>query len=291
MTILITGSTGTIGTHLIEHLSDKGVSLHALTRDPTRARFKEGVTPVAGDMLDIDSMRRALSNANTLFLLNAVTPQELSQALLTMNLAREAGIQRVVYLSVFNGKAFTNVPHFAAKNTVEQMIEAFDIPTTVLRPNCYMQNDTMFKDALLGGGVYPFPIGSKGVSMVDARDVAAVAASALLERELAPESLPHRIINVMGPEPLTGASNAAIWAGLLNKPVKYLGDNIAPFENLLGQHAPNWMAMDIRLMLERFQQDGMIGTSNDVAEMTTLLGRSPRSYADFAKETLTEWQG
>jgi hypothetical protein len=45
------------------------------------------------------------------------------------------------------------------------------------------------------------------------------------------------------------------------------------------------------LMLERFQQDGMLGTSKDVAEMTTLRGRPLRSYADFAKETLAQWQG
>jgi hypothetical protein len=45
------------------------------------------------------------------------------------------------------------------------------------------------------------------------------------------------------------------------------------------------------LMLERFQQDRMLGTSKDVAEMTTLPGRPLRSYADFAKETLAQWQG
>lgn len=292
MTILVTGGTGMIGSHLLGHLSGQAVTVHALTRDPDKAKFPNGVVPVRGDIPDVESMRKALAGASTLFLLNAVTPQELSQALLTLNLAREAGLQRVVYFSVFNGDAFTNVPHFTAKNSVEQMIEQFDIPATILRPNCFMQNDALFfKDALLGPGVYPFPVGDKGVSMVDARDVAEVAAGALLQRERSAEPLPHQIINAVGPEALTGAGIAEIWARLLEKPVKYAGDQTAPFEKKIAEHAPSWMAMDLRLMLDRFVQDGMRATSRDVEEMAVLLGRPPRSYASFAAETLAQWRG
>ncbi|WP_345816664.1 NmrA/HSCARG family protein (plasmid) [Paraburkholderia sp. PREW-6R] len=291
MTILVTGSTGTIGTHLINHLAGEGVAIHALTRDPNKAKFPDGVVPVRGDMLDVEAMRNALSEVTTLFLLNAVTPQELSEALLTLNLAREAGIQRVVYFSVFNGQSFTSVPHFAAKYSVEQMIEQYDIPATILRPNCFMQNDALFfKDALLGAGIYPFPIGEKGVSMVDARDVAQVAARALVDRERATDPLPHQIINVVGPQALTGTSIAAIWSELLGKTVKYAGDDTSPLEKQIGQHAPGWMAMDLRLMLDRFVQDGMRATSSDVAEMARLLGRPPRSYAEFAAEAIAQWR-
>ncbi len=290
MTILVTGGTGTVGSHLLRQLSDKDVSVHALTRDSHKANFPSGVIAVTGDMLDVESMRKALTGVSSLFLLNAVSPQELTQALLTLTLAREAGIERVVYLSVFNGEAFTNVPHFTAKYTVERMIEQFDIPATILRPNCFMQNDALFfKDALLGPGLYPFPIGDKGVSMVDARDIAEIAAFALLQRERAPQALPREVINVVGPEALTGAGIAGIWSKLLNKPVTYTGSETAPFEQQLAQHAPNWLAMDMRLMLDRFVSDGMIGTTSDVEKMTHILGRQPRSYANFAAETLAQW--
>lgn len=292
MTILVTGGTGTVGSHLLRHLSNQGATVHALTRDPAKANLPEGVVPVAGDMLDVDSMRRALSGVSTLFLLNAVSPQELTQALLTLSLAREAGIQRVVYLSVFNGEAFTNVPHFAAKYAVERMIEQFGIPATILRPNCFMQNDAVyFKDALLGPGVYPFPVGDKGVSMVDARDIAEIAALTLLQRERAAQVLPREVIAVVGPEALTGAGIAGIWSELLNKPVHYAGGHTTAFEKNLAHHAPGWMAMDMRLMLDRFGSDGMIATASDVANMARLLGRKPRSYADFAAETLAQWRG
>jgi uncharacterized protein YbjT (DUF2867 family) len=290
MTILVTGATGTIGSPLLDRLGREDVDVRALTRDPEKAILPGGVTPVRGDMLDVDATRAALAGVDTLFLLNPVTAEELTQTLLTLNLAHEAGIERLVYFSVFQGEAFATVPHFTAKHTAELMIEQLDMPATILRPNCFMQNDSWFKDALLTHGVYPFPIGAKGVSMVDARDVAEVAALAILERHRSAEPLPHRIINLVGPEPLTGEGNAATWSDLLGRPVHYGGDDTAPFEQKMRGFGPSYAAMDLRLMLDRFVADGMAGSAADVAEIAELLGRPPRSYADFARETLAAWQ-
>ena len=164
------------------------------------------------------------------------------------------------------------------------------IPATILRPNCFMQNDAMFfKDALMGPGLYPFQIGDKGVSMVDVRDIAEIAAQAVLKRERASQALPNEIINLVGPDALTGSGIAKIWAAGLNKQVNYTGSDTAPFEARLAQHAPSWMAMDMRLMLDRFCSDGMAATAADVGKMAERLGRRPRSYADFAAETRAQW--
>jgi len=71
-------------------------------------------------MTDIASMRAVLKGVDTLFLLNAVAADEVTQALATLDLAREAGIQRIVYFSVFNSALFDDVPHFAGKYLVER---------------------------------------------------------------------------------------------------------------------------------------------------------------------------
>lgn len=290
MTILITGSTGTVGSSLVRQLAKQRVSVNALTRDPSKANLPSGVTAVTGDMLDVESMRKALEGVSTLFLLNAVSTQELTEAVLTLNLARDAGVRNLVYFSVFNGEPFTDVPHFTSKYAIERMIAQAGIPATILRPNCFMQNDAVyFKDALLGPGLYPFPIGEKGVSMVDVRDIAEVAAGAVLQREHAPQALPNEVIHLVGPDVLTGPGIAKIWSDLMNKPVTYTGSDTRSFEARLAHHAPGWMAMDMRLMLDRFCSDGMAAASAQVDRMTQLLGRRPRSYADFAAETLVHW--
>ena len=96
MNILVTGSTGTIGSLVVRGLAAQGASVHALTRDPDKASFPAGVTAVKGDMTDIPSMRAALKGVDTLFLLNAVVADEVTQAISTLSLAREAGIERIV---------------------------------------------------------------------------------------------------------------------------------------------------------------------------------------------------
>jgi uncharacterized protein YbjT (DUF2867 family) len=91
MTILVTGSTGTIGSQVAAQLAQRGAEVHALTRNPDQAKLPSGVTPVKGDFLDVDSMRSALSTARTLFLINPVVPDELTQAMIALNLARARG--------------------------------------------------------------------------------------------------------------------------------------------------------------------------------------------------------
>src|ERR1700757_4261539 len=101
MSILITGSTGVIGSQVIAQLRGQGVEVRALTRSPEKARFPAGVTAVKGDLSDLDSTRQALTGVSTLFLLVSNAADEVTQALQTLNLAREAGIKGIVYLSVF----------------------------------------------------------------------------------------------------------------------------------------------------------------------------------------------
>ena len=289
MTILVTGSTGTIGSQIVTRLAGQGAGIRALTRSPEQARFPAGVVPVKGDPSDVEALRAALAGVDTLFLLVANVPDELTQAFVTLNLAREAGVRGVVYLSVFKSAEYADVPHFAGKHTVERMIEATGIPATILRPGYYIQNDLRQKDALLGHGVYAMPIGSAGVSMVDTRDIAEIAAQQLLRRDRSEASLPSETIDLVGPDILTGPALAGIWAEVLGRPVRYGGDDLEAMEQRMKAFAPGWLAYDMRLMLRRYQQDGAAATPAALERLTALLGRPPRSYRDFAVEAAGRW--
>src|SRR5262245_29419580 len=113
MTILVTGATGTVGRQVVQQLVKRGAAVRALVRDPSKADFPAGVAVVQGDMLDVDSLRGAFAGVSTLFLLNAVVPEEFTQALIALNVARQAGVERVVYLSVIHSDLYVDVPHFA----------------------------------------------------------------------------------------------------------------------------------------------------------------------------------
>jgi len=284
MTILVTGATGNVGRQVVEQLTKRGAKVRALVRDPSKARFPAGVEVVQGDLLDVDSVRSAFSGVSTLFLLNGVVADEYTQALIALNVAREVGIERFVYLSVIHSDIYVNVPHFAGKFGVERMIEQLGLNATILRPAYFMSNDLTIKDVVTGYGVYPMPIGSKGLAMVDTRDVGEIAAIELLRRERAATPLPLSRINLVGPDTLTGASVAAIWTDVLGRTIAYPGDDSAGFEQNLRKFMPSWMAFDMRLMSERFLTDGMVPEAGDVERLTALLGRPLRSYRQFASE-------
>jgi len=289
MTILVTGGTGRVGSQVIAKLSGSGVAVRALTRSPEKAKFPAGVTAVKGDLLDVDSVRAALKGISTLFLLASTGTEELTQTINTLSIAREEGVRGVVYISVVKSAEYTDVPHFTSKHAVERMIEQFALPATILRPAYFFQNDVQFKDALQGGGVYPSPVGLKGISMVDVGDIAEVATIELLRRERSEQALPRKIVELSGPDALTGPALAAIWADTLGREIRYGGGDLNAFEAQIKTAAPGWMAFDLRAMFRRYQEDGAVATRADIEQLTALLGRPPRAYREFAAEAARSW--
>jgi uncharacterized protein YbjT (DUF2867 family) len=284
MTILVTGATGRVGGQVVQQLVQRGADVRVLVRDPAKADFPAGVEVVQGDLLDIDAVRAAFSGVRTLFLLNAVAADEFTQALITLNIARESGVERVVYLSVIHADRFVNVPHFAVKSGAERMIQQMGFSATILRPAYFIDNELTIKDVVLNHGLYPMPIGGKGLAMVDARDIAEVAAIELIRRDQAPGKLPTETLNLVGPDALTGSDVAAIWSDVLGRPVAYGGDDPTGFEQNLGAFMPKWMAYEMRLMAERFVGDGMLPEAGDVERLTAILGRPLHSYREFAAQ-------
>ncbi|MBB3644328.1 uncharacterized protein YbjT (DUF2867 family) [Rhizobium sp. BK619] len=287
MTILVIGGTGRVGRHVVGQLVSRNAKVRVLTRDASKADFPIEVEVVQGQILDLASLRNAFKGVRTLFLLNAVTGDEFTQAIITLNIAREAGVERVVYLSVIHADRFVNVPHFAVKSGAEQMLKAMDFSATILRPSYFIDNEVVIKDVVLNHGVYPMPIGGKGVAMVDARDIAEVAAIELVRRDRAPGKSQVETVNLVGPDTLTGEGIAAIWTDVLGRPIVYGGDHPSGFEQTMATLMPIWMAYEMRLMAERYVSDGMIPEDGDVDRLVKILGRPLHSYRETAASLAT----
>lgn len=282
MTILVIGATGRVGRHVVDQLVNRGIAVRVLTRDPSKADFPAAVEVAQGELLDIDALRAAFAGVDAFFLLNAVTGDEFTQALVTLNIAREMGVDRLVYLSVIHADRFVNVPHFAVKSGAERMIEQMGFSATILRPSYFIDNEHMIKDAILDHGVYPMPIGNKGIAMVDSRDIAEVAAIELVRRARVSTTPSVETINLVGRDTLTGSDVAAIWSDVLGRPIVYGGDDPSAFERRVASFMPKWTAYEMRLMAERYVSDGMIPEAGDVERLTRLLGRPLHTYRDFA---------
>jgi len=284
MKILVIGGTGHVGSEVVKQLQKRKANVRLLVRKEGTP-VPQGVEVAVGDLLDPVSMRKALTGVDKLYLLNAVTPDELTQGLIAYDLAKKLKLKHIVYHSVFRVEHFKDVPHFASKLAIESAIREFDVPYTVIRPNYFFQNDLTLKDPLTKAGVYPMPLGPVGISAVDIRDIAEAAAIALTS-----DGHFGKTYNVSGPEVLSGPQIASIWSGLLGKEVHYCGDDMDAFEEQMRKQAPSWSAFDIRMMFEGYLGRGFVAGPGDVETLTELLGHAPRRYADFARETMAAWR-
>ena len=85
---------------------------------------------------------------------------------------------------------------------------------------------------LTGAGLYPTPIGKAGIAAVDVRDIANAAVVSLTT-----EGHTGKTYNLIGPDPLSGPSAAAIWSEVL-KQVRYADLPLEAFEEQIRRCLP-----------------------------------------------------
>ena len=285
MKVLVLGGTGTVGSQVVRELSARKADVSVLTRSADKAKkLPAGVKAVTGDLQDVDTVRSAFRGMDGVFLLNPVGPSEGHEGLMAVSGIRLGGVKRVVYLSVQGADDAAYLPHFGSKMGVEAGLKSSGVEWTILRPNNFYQNDNWFKDAILQYGVYPQPIGDKGCSRVDVRDIAEAAAVAMTAGGHAGETY-----NLVGPEALTGKGTAEIWSRVLGRPIAYGGNDLDAWEKQFLQYMPAWMVFDYKQMYAFFQNEGFAGTEEDVARQTKLIGHPPRRFEDWAREAAAVW--
>ena len=286
MKVLVAGGTGAVGSYLVPTLQRLGADVGVMTRSPKKvADLFPHATPVVADFLQPFKLAKVFADFEALFLLVPCVTSEAHEGLTAVQLAKEAGIKRLVYMSVQQNKhSPKHVPHIGAKMLIESVIEQSGVPYTFIRPNVFMQNDYWFRQALQSG-VYPQPIGDVGTSSCDVRDIADAATAALMSGECA-----GRSFTVAGPDVLTGESAAAIWERALGRPVRYGGhemDRWASGQVSNGQL--DWFVYDLKNMYQAWQRNGLIAEQAELDRLCTLIGRDLRTYEDFVGTTASQW--
>lgn len=282
---LVIGGTGTVGSRVVQELLRRRSEVLVLTRSPEKARgLPEGAVGVVGDLQDPQTARSVFRGVDGVFLLTALGMGEAHEGILAVNGARMAGVRRLVAMTLQDPEGAPHVPHFASKIAIEAAVKGSGIAWTILRPNSFLQNDLWYRDAMLGPGIYPQPMGDVGLSRVDVRDIAEAGAVALTA-----SGHEGRTYDLVGPRSWTGEETAAVWSRALGRPVAYAGNDLAAWEAQMLQHRPAWMVFDLRLMYAWFHEHGWKGTPAGVERLTALLGHPPRSFEDFAAETAKSW--
>ena len=276
--IVVTGATGHVGNELVRLLSEKNVSVRALTRNPRRARPMRGVDWTKGDLADADSLRDLFRGASRMFLL---TPNSEDMRILQVNAiaaARAAGVGHVVKGSALGASDHSKSPIGRAHYDVEKALQESGIAWTILRPHVFMQNFLDIAPTIAREGRIRAASGDGKIPFIDARDIAAVAAAALT----APGHEGKKYV-LTGPEALGYGDVARIIGKAVGRPVEYVAESPEEArERLVRAGAPLW-AIDSMLALSAYQRAG--GPTAEISKtVEEILGRPPRTFARFVQD-------
>jgi uncharacterized protein YbjT (DUF2867 family) len=283
MRVLVVGGTGTVGSAVVAALQASGHEPRVMTRSAEKAaRLSAGTAHVVADLERPATLPAAFAGVDGVSLLLAVSQTETAQGLAGVEAARAVGVRRIVYVSVGMPPGSEVIPHVASKIPVEQAVQASGIPWTILRPNNFFQNDLWLRDAITTYGVYPQPLGRRGLNRVDVRDIAEAAANAFTRGV-------GGIVPLNGPRGLTGDDTARVYSEILERPVRYGGDDLDLWAKQASAMFPPWMVHDFRIMYDYFIRNGAHASGSDFAAQQNLLGHAPRPFEAFVSELAREW--
>jgi len=177
-TILVTGATGNVGRHIATQLTDRGMTVRALCRDPSSARLPAGVTAVRGDLTEPGSVRSAAAGADAAFLLWPFLTAQGAEAAVR---AIAGQVRRVVYLSALSVHDGAGPEENGVWGQVETAIRQHAVEWTFLRAGGFAANTLAWADQLRSTGVVRWAYGQAARSLIHERDIADVAVRALTE--------------------------------------------------------------------------------------------------------------
>jgi uncharacterized protein YbjT (DUF2867 family) len=277
-TILVTGSTGNVGTEVVKQLSSFKGKVRAAVQSKNRAQEikNTGAELVEMNFNNTETVDAAFKGVQKLFLITPFVPNmvEISENLVEQ--ARKANVDHIVKQSAFGSNMNQVTTRNRLHQEVEEIIELSGINYTFLRPMPFMQNYLGFADSIRTQGTFSIPVGNSKTSFVDTRDIAAVAVQALTK------SNEHRnkVYNITGPEAIS--NYAEILSNITKKRITYVdvSDNDAT-RRMKNSGMQEW-AVESLMELFGFQKDGNVSiVSLDVERITD---RKPISFVQFATD-------
>ncbi len=136
-TVLVTGASGFVGSHLAQSLVDAGHHVKAMTRHPER--YTGAGEPVVGDVADRASLDEALAGVDVAYyLVHSLQSDDFveldAQAARNFSAAAsQAGVERIIYLGGLGEEGQDLSDHLRSRRQVESLLGEDGVPVTVLR--------------------------------------------------------------------------------------------------------------------------------------------------------------
>jgi NAD(P)H dehydrogenase (quinone) len=287
--LVVTGAAGALGRLVVELLVARGAGerVVAVTRRPEALSdlAARGVEVRRGDFDEPASLAPAFAGAERALVISTDTLDKPGLRATQHQAAFQAlaaqGAQHVVYTSIVNpvdSRILISKDHADS----EAALSRTGVPFTVLRDNIYSQMLLDSAKRAFATGKLVDARGDGKVAYVSREDVAAVAAAVLLSPPPG-----NQLLDITGPESLSGADIAALIAEVGGRPVEHQSIPLSALVDGMVQHGLPRPLAEIFASFQAGFAAGELAAVSDAAPRLT--GRQPETLRDFLRRTKAVW--
>jgi uncharacterized protein YbjT (DUF2867 family) len=261
--ILIIGGAGKTGGRVKKLLETRGLATRAVSRS----------TAIPFDWTRPENWAAALDGVSKAYVTYHpdIAVETASGAIAELSrIAREKGLEQVVLLS---GRGEPGAQR------AEAALQASGAPWTIVRASWFNQNfsEGYLLDGVLAGEI-ALPAGSVPEPFIDVDDIADVVVAALTDNRHA-----GRLYEVTGPRALTFAEAVSQIAAAVGRPIRYR--QVSPEAFVAGLREAG-VPDDVIALLDELFTVVLDGRNTQVMHgVEDALGRPPRDFADYARQT------
>ncbi len=289
--ILVTGAAGRVGAvgrTVTELLLQQGKAVRAMVRsDDERAQALRdlGAEVVAGDLLDLASMHRAIAGCDTMYFGMSVSDTYLAATVNAAAVAKHHGVKAFINMSQMTVAQMsitetTPSPQHKLHWLAEQALDWSGLPAVHVRPTVFLEGFFLLftADAVKESNQIRLPLGEGKTAPVAAEDVARVLAALLADPQ------PHigKIYHLTGPQSETMHFYAGEYSKALGRAITYQDIAVEPWRDaLLARGLPAHLVSHLATMADLHRAGRYDRMSGDVR---ALSGKAPLSVQEFVRK-------
>ena len=288
--ILVTGAAGRVGAvgrTVTELLLKQGKAVRAMVRNEderAQALRDMGAEIVVGDLLDLDSMHRAIAGCETMYFSMSVSDAYLAATVNTAAVARHYGVTAFINMSQMTVSQMsitetTTSPQHKLQWLSEQALNWSGLPVVHVRPTVFLEGFflTLTPDSVRQSNQIRLPFGEGKTSPIAAQDVARVVAT-LLEN---PQPHIGRIYHLTGPQSENMHFYAQEYSKALGRTITYQDIPVEPWRNTLRERGFPVHVVNHLTTMADLHRAGRFDRMSD--EVLMLTGQRPLSVQEFVR--------
>jgi len=289
--ILVTGAAGrvgAIGRTVTELLLKHGKAVRAMVRtedERAQALRAIGAEVVVGDLLDLDSLHRAIAGCETMYFGMSISDAYLAATVNAAAVAKHHGVKAFINMSQMTVSQMsvtetTASPQHKLQWLSEQALNWSGLPVLHVRPTVFLEGFflTLTSDSVKQSNQIRLPFGEGKTSPVGAEDVARVVAT-LLEN---PEPHVGNIYHLTGPQSENMHFFAQEYSKALGRPITFQDIPVEPWRQaLLERRWPVHVVNHLAAMADLHRAGRFDRMSEEVLLLT---GQPPLSVQEFVRK-------